>query len=163
MVICLALTTIYGNIFAGVGGPSQIWSGGGCFRGLTGVLRVAWGALPRPPWSALSSNGSNSTRRNLIWRSKSMGIGSKSRLHPDELGAGVIAVPAIAVYLACVQCVRIDRICTRVCVTELHLSIYSSDVDCNTAAMFPVSVRRYSGRCSKLSRPHRDRATKSLY
>ena len=58
-----------------------------------------------------------------------------------ELRASVIAVPAIAVYLACVQCVRIDRICSRVCVAEFHLSVYSSDVGYNTAAMFPVSAR----------------------
>ena len=31
-----------------------------------------------------------------------------------ELGAGVIGVPAIAAYLACVQYVQIDRICPRV-------------------------------------------------
>jgi len=80
-----------------------------------------------------------------------------------ELGASVIAVPATAGYLACVQCVSIDRICHRVCVTELHLSIYSSDVDYNTAVMFPVSVRWYSGRCSELSRPHEARATQSSY
>lgn len=51
-----------------------------------------------------------------------------------ELGAGVIAVPAIAAYLACVQYVRIDRICARVWVTESCLSLNSSDVDYNTAA-----------------------------
>ena len=35
-----------------------------------------------------------------------------------ELGGGVIAVPAIAAYLACVQYVRVGRVYHRVWVTE---------------------------------------------
>ena len=51
-----------------------------------------------------------------------------------ELGAGVIGVPAIAAYLACVQYVRTDRVYPRVWMTDSCLSLNSSDVDYNTAA-----------------------------
>ena len=51
-----------------------------------------------------------------------------------ELGAGVIGVPAIAAYLACVQYVRTHRTYSRVRVIEPHFSLNSSDVDYNTAA-----------------------------
>jgi hypothetical protein len=51
-----------------------------------------------------------------------------------ELGAGVIAVPAIAAYLACVQYVHIDRIYPHVWVIKSYFSLNSSDVDYNTAA-----------------------------
>ena len=51
-----------------------------------------------------------------------------------ELGAGIIGVPAIAAYLACVQYVRTDCVHLRVCVIESHSSLNSSDVDYNTAA-----------------------------
>jgi len=66
-----------------------------------------------------------------------------------ELEAGVIAVPAIAAYLACVQYVCIDRICPRVWVTESHSSPNSTDVDYNTAAsascVRPVMFKKILG------------------
>jgi len=58
-----------------------------------------------------------------------------------ELGAGVIAVPAIAAYLACVQYVHTGLICPRVWVAESHFSFNPSNADYNTAASLPVFVR----------------------
>lgn len=52
----------------------------------------------------------------------------------NELGAGVIGVPAISAYLACVQYVHGDRVYPRVCMIESYFSLNSSDVDYNTAA-----------------------------
>jgi hypothetical protein len=51
-----------------------------------------------------------------------------------ELGAGVIGIPAISAYLACVQCVHAGRIRSHVCVTNSHTSLNSNDVDYTTAA-----------------------------
>ena len=51
-----------------------------------------------------------------------------------ELGAGIIGVPAIAAYLACVQYVCTDLIHLFLCVIQPHFSLNSSDVDYNTAA-----------------------------
>ena len=51
-----------------------------------------------------------------------------------ELGAGVIGVPAIAAYLACVQYVRVGCVYPRICVIEPSYSLNLSDVDYNTAA-----------------------------
>ena len=51
-----------------------------------------------------------------------------------ELGAGVIGVPAIAAYLACVQYVCVSRIQMRVWMTVSQSSLNSGDVDYNTAA-----------------------------
>ena len=51
-----------------------------------------------------------------------------------ELGAGVIGIPAIAAYLACVQYVRTHCTHSLVRVIEPHFSLNSSDVDYNTAA-----------------------------
>ena len=51
-----------------------------------------------------------------------------------ELGGGMVSVPAIAAYLACVQYVRVDRMYPRPGVTESHFSLNSGDVDYTTAA-----------------------------
>jgi len=66
-----------------------------------------------------------------------------------ELGAGVIGVPAIAAYLACVQCVRTGHMYPRIWMTEFPLSLNSSDVDYNTAAsascVRPLMFKRILG------------------
>ena len=51
-----------------------------------------------------------------------------------ELGTGVIGVPAISAYLACVQCVCTIRVRLHTRVTNPRSSLNSSDVDYTTAA-----------------------------
>lgn len=51
-----------------------------------------------------------------------------------ELGAGVIGVPAISAYLACVQCVDADFMQPYIQIIQPSFSLNSGDVDYNTAA-----------------------------
>jgi len=66
-----------------------------------------------------------------------------------ELGAGVIGVPAIAAYLACVQYVRASRMHSRGQMVESYCSLNSSDVDYKTAAsascVRPVMFKKILG------------------